>query len=435
MAIVPGAHRGESAGRTSLPGVFLAVGSLLLPPSRDSSLVRAVELMEMRVEATLTERAFELDSVQSGHSIEKDGLLVRELKDYKRLFLPAYRDRTMIGILIMYVCTRASLARLELIGLPMYVGLALPGQLAFTSDGCMDSRWLHLHFHRCVWHLVRTRSLGAPERSLSTAMRRKSSSVDYTDADGSIAGVSPPSIALIDAHVAIIIDAPWILAALPGHTRLPDIHPAHEDVPPFLLNGRASSIHLVDACETSEQCMAMERKTAKKKASAAAKKTDSIKIKLPAAVRRRPNPRYKVFSHHVVPECPRFLRLVANGHRCRFTVHNEAQTLLDVEGGERREQYGSTGTSKSFCTLSLSIARALPYQENQTRSSRNASNTTYPLRHGYQTTRYHCTGVLGGFLVAADTHLAGWRGLAGWPYGGLHADTAVGQLRLIAGSA
>lgn len=57
--------------------------------------------MEMRVEATLTERAFELDGVQSGHSIEKDGLIVRELKDYKRLFLPAYRDRTMIGILIM----------------------------------------------------------------------------------------------------------------------------------------------------------------------------------------------------------------------------------------------------------------------------------------------------------------------------------------------
>lgn len=57
--------------------------------------------MEMRVEATLTERAFELDSIQSGQSIDNDGLIMRELKDYQRLFLPAYRDRTMIGILIM----------------------------------------------------------------------------------------------------------------------------------------------------------------------------------------------------------------------------------------------------------------------------------------------------------------------------------------------
>ncbi|KAJ8697189.1 hypothetical protein PTI98_006988 [Pleurotus ostreatus] len=117
-------------GAQVLPGVFLAVGSLLLPPSprfligkgRYEEALRSlawlrfhklpfseaceepllqVELMEMRVEATLTERAFELDSVQSGQSIEKDGLIVRELKDYKRLFLPAYRDRTMIGILIM----------------------------------------------------------------------------------------------------------------------------------------------------------------------------------------------------------------------------------------------------------------------------------------------------------------------------------------------
>ncbi|KAF7428928.1 hypothetical protein PC9H_008164 [Pleurotus ostreatus] len=56
---------------------------------------------EIRGSLMALEQAFELDSVQSGQSIEKDGLIVRELKDYKRLFLPAYRDRTMIGILIM----------------------------------------------------------------------------------------------------------------------------------------------------------------------------------------------------------------------------------------------------------------------------------------------------------------------------------------------
>lgn len=114
-----------------IPGIILAAGCAFLPPSprllvlhgkyeeARASLVRLrlqgaeqddgdmlvqLELLEMRVETTLIQRTLrrelELDEGQ-GVSPEKSGLAT-EWKAWKKLFQARYRDRTWIGVLIMF---------------------------------------------------------------------------------------------------------------------------------------------------------------------------------------------------------------------------------------------------------------------------------------------------------------------------------------------
>ncbi|KAF8652610.1 hypothetical protein AX16_004299, partial [Volvariella volvacea WC 439] len=104
-----------------IPGIVLAVGCLFLPPSprllvlqgkyeeallslaklrlrtkeeaREDPLLQ-IELLEMRVETTLIQRTLGLTETKNGFTAE--------LKAWSRLFEEKYRDRTWIGILIMF---------------------------------------------------------------------------------------------------------------------------------------------------------------------------------------------------------------------------------------------------------------------------------------------------------------------------------------------
>jgi len=101
-----------------IPGLVLALGTLILPPSPrllvlqgnyDGALsalatlrsrpaedpLLEVELMEMKVEAIVVQRAF--GAVEDG----KEGW-ARELSTWKKLFEKKYRDRTAVGVLMAF---------------------------------------------------------------------------------------------------------------------------------------------------------------------------------------------------------------------------------------------------------------------------------------------------------------------------------------------
>lgn len=107
-----------------IPGIILALGSLILPHSPRLSVLKGrydeardslarlrlrtldeaqtdpiiqIELMEMRVECELVQRTFtDVMDLDSG----KDGWK-NEVKIWKRLFEYRYRDRTSVGVLMM----------------------------------------------------------------------------------------------------------------------------------------------------------------------------------------------------------------------------------------------------------------------------------------------------------------------------------------------
>ncbi|KAI0795121.1 hypothetical protein C8Q75DRAFT_863742 [Abortiporus biennis] len=117
---------GSASWRTPLgiqiiPGIFLAFGSIFLPPSprllvaqgrydeARNSLARLrrrnpseaesdplvqIELLEMRSEVLLMERAF-------GTTVKESGIRA-EIRTWGRLFSKKYRDRTFIGVLMMF---------------------------------------------------------------------------------------------------------------------------------------------------------------------------------------------------------------------------------------------------------------------------------------------------------------------------------------------
>ncbi|KAF9443883.1 general substrate transporter [Macrolepiota fuliginosa MF-IS2] len=103
-----------------IPGIILALGCFFLPPSprllvlqgrygeasaslaklrlrtpeeAESDPLLQIELLEMKVEATLIQQT-------SGRDLSKSGC-IGELKSWEQLFSPRYRDRTMIGVMIM----------------------------------------------------------------------------------------------------------------------------------------------------------------------------------------------------------------------------------------------------------------------------------------------------------------------------------------------
>lgn len=104
-----------------IPGIILGLGCLILPPSprwlvlkgRDADALKSlarlrmrtqeeaesdsllqIELLEMKVETELIQKTFAMDGDKSGFKLE--------LKAWGRLFSKEYRDRTLVGVLIMF---------------------------------------------------------------------------------------------------------------------------------------------------------------------------------------------------------------------------------------------------------------------------------------------------------------------------------------------
>ncbi|KAM6502998.1 General substrate transporter [Amanita muscaria] len=98
-----------------IPGIILALGCIYLPPSPRllvlqgrydealQSLAKlrgvSIELLEMKVEASLVQRLNFLHDADT--DTNKSGLM-SEWKAWNRLFSPKYRERTLIGVLIMF---------------------------------------------------------------------------------------------------------------------------------------------------------------------------------------------------------------------------------------------------------------------------------------------------------------------------------------------
>ncbi|TEB33198.1 general substrate transporter [Coprinellus micaceus] len=104
-----------------IPGIILGLGCLILPPSprwlvlkgRDADALKSlarlrmrtqeesesdsllqIELLEMKVETELIQKTFAMDGDKSGFKTE--------LRAWGRLFSKEYRDRTLVGVLIMF---------------------------------------------------------------------------------------------------------------------------------------------------------------------------------------------------------------------------------------------------------------------------------------------------------------------------------------------
>ncbi|KAL1759909.1 general substrate transporter [Schizophyllum commune] len=139
-----------------IPGIFLGVGCMLLPPSprllvllgeHDKALASLrklrgteaegnnalveIEFMEMRVEAALLQRtapeSHGVDATSSGYGASSKGY-GSILKGYNTLFQKKYRERTMIGIMTMFFQQWVGINALLYYGPTLVASIGLQGE-------------------------------------------------------------------------------------------------------------------------------------------------------------------------------------------------------------------------------------------------------------------------------------------------------------------